>query len=55
MIYKAEYADENFELFSYCADDDEVITEAIACEKDHGALWDIFEVDENYDVIRTVW
>ncbi len=54
-IYKAEYADENMEVFSYCDNDKEALKEAENYEKEHGTLFNLFEVDENYDEIRTVF
>ena len=53
--YKAEYADENFEIFSYCDDDAEAIQEAKAYQQEHGILFNLFEVDEEYNVIRTIF
>lgn len=55
MLYKAEYEDGEFEIFSYCSDDDEAIFEAQAQEQEHGTLWSVHEVDDNYDEVRTVW
>lgn len=54
-IYKAEYADGEMEVFSYCDNDREAMEEAESYEKDHGTLFNLFEVDENYDEIRTVF
>ncbi len=54
-IYKAEYADENMEVFSYCGNDKEALEEAENYEKEHGTLFNLFEVDENYDEKRTVF
>lgn len=53
--YKAEYADDEMEVFSYCSNDEEALEEARKCEKEHGTLFNLFEVDENYDEIRTVF
>ena len=53
-IYKAEYADENFEIFSFCDNDAEAMSEAEEGEKEHGALFGLFEVDEDYNEIRTI-
>lgn len=54
-IYKAEYEDDNIEVFSYCDNDEEAIEEAMNCENEHGILFSLFEVNENYDEIRTVF
>lgn len=54
MIYRAEYADENFECFE-CDSDFEAINEATDLEKKHNHLLSIHEIDENYDEIRTVF
>ena len=53
-IYKAESADENFEIFSYCNSDAEAMSEAEKCKTEHGALFGLFEVDEDYNEIRTI-
>lgn len=54
-MYKAEYADENMEVFSYCDNDEEAMKEAESYENEHGMLFNLFELDENYEVIRTVY
>lgn len=54
-IYKAEYADGEMEVFSYCDNDREAMEEAESYEKDHGTLFNLFEVDEDYNEIRTVY
>lgn len=51
--YKAEYADENFELID-SQSDAEAMEEAELYENAHGALFNLFEVDENYNEIRTI-
>ena len=53
-IYKAEYEDENFEIFSYCGNDEEALKEAKKCEIEHGYLWNLSEVNEDYDEIRVI-
>jgi len=53
MKYKAEYADENFEML-FAENDREAFEEAQEYEKDHGTIFNIFEIDEDYDVVRTV-
>lgn len=52
--YKVNYADENFEIV-YADNDREAWTEAEKYEEEHGSIFDIFEIDENYDEIRTVF
>lgn len=54
-IYKAEYADENMEVFSYCDNDKEALEEAKDYEKEHGILFGLFELNEDYEEIRTVF
>lgn len=54
-IYKAEYADENMEVFSYCDNDKEAMEEAESYEKEHGILFSLFELNEDYKEIRTVF
>ena len=54
-IYKAEYADGEMEVFSYCDNDKEAVKEAESYEEEHGTLFNLFEVNENYEIIRTVY
>lgn len=54
-IYKAEYADDEIEVFSYCDNDCEAMKEAEMYESEHGTLFNLFEVDEDYNEIRTVY
>ena len=54
-IYKAEYADGEMEVFSYCDNDKEAMEEAERCEDEHGIVFNLFEVDENYNEIRTIY
>lgn len=53
-IYKAEYADDEIEVFSYCDTDEEALKEAYDYEEEHGTLFGLWEVNEDYDIIRTV-
>ena len=55
QIYKAEYADENMEIFCCMGGDAEALTEARYHTREHGMLFNLFEVDENYDEIRTIY
>ena len=53
--YKAEFADDEIEVFSYCSNDDEALKEAFSMESEHGTLFNLFEVDEDYNILRTVF
>ena len=53
-IYKAEYEDDEIEVFSYCDTDEEALKEAYAYEEEHGTLFNLFETNEDYDIIRTI-
>lgn len=50
--YKAEFADDEIEVFSYCSNDDEALKEAFSMESEHGTLFNLFEVDEDYNILR---
>ena len=52
--YKAEYEDEEFEII-YSDNDNETMKEAVKYESQHGIVFNLFEIDENYDEIRTVY
>lgn len=52
--YKAEYEDGEFVLIT-CKNDDEATQEAYSFEEEHGTLFNLFEIDENYDEIRTIF
>lgn len=53
MKYQAEYADENFAIFE-ADSDNEALDEAWSMEKEHGSLFNLFEIDEDYEEIRTI-
>lgn len=53
-MYKAVYEDEEFEIFN-ADNDDEAIGEAGYFECYHGIVFNVFEIDENYDEVRTVY
>lgn len=53
-IYKAEYEDDEIEVFD-CDNDTEAMSEAFEHEKKHGILFNLYEVDENYDTVRMVY
>ena len=52
-MYKAVYEDEEFEII-YADNDNEAMKEADRYEIEHGIVFNLFEIDENYDEIRTV-
>lgn len=54
-LYKAVYADEEIEIFDSFGDDYEVLNEARTYESVHGILFDLFEIDENYEEIRSIF
>lgn len=54
-IYKAEYADENMEIFCCPGGDAEALCEARNHTWEHGILFNLYELDENYEVIRTIY
>jgi hypothetical protein len=53
MNYKAEYEDGEFVLVDG-ETDSEAMKEARRYEKEHGFMFNLFEIDENYDEIRTI-
>lgn len=53
-MYKAEYADGEFEIISWVQNDDDAASEAYEMEDVHGYLINLFEIDENYNEIRTI-
>ena len=53
-MYKAEYADEEFEII--CADNDnEALEEANRYEEIHGIMFNLFEIDSDYNETRTIY
>ena len=54
-IYKAEYEDGEFEIFSYCNNDKEAMSEAELHENEHGVLFNLLELNDDFDEIRTVY
>lgn len=52
--YKAEYADEEFEIIVSDYDTDAML-EAESYEEKHGTLFNLFEVNADYEEIRTVF
>jgi len=55
LEYKAEYRDGNFENITSDTDS-EALTEAWSKQnkKEHGILFNLFEIDGNYDEVRTI-
>lgn len=53
-LYKAEYEDDEMEVFSFCDTDEEALKEAYDYEAEHGTLFNLFEVNEDYEIIRTI-
>lgn len=53
MIYRADFADDNFEIIR-CDTDEDALREAWNLEQEHGQLFNLSEIDENYDEIRIV-
>ena len=54
-LYKAEYADEEMEVFYCNRGDDEALQEAFWMEDKHGTLFNLCELDEDYNSVRNVW
>ncbi len=54
-MYKADYADEEFEIIDCCETDTQAMREAYKFESVHGDLFNLFEIDENYNEIRTIF
>lgn len=52
-MYKAEYADEDMEVF-FSETEEDAIHEAFDYEEEHGCLFGLFEIDENYDEVKAV-
>ena len=53
-MYKAVYEDEEFEVI-YADNDREAMKEADKYESEHGIVFNLFEIDENYEEVRTVY
>lgn len=52
--YKAEYFDDSFEIFSF-NNDNEALQEAYDMETENNHLINLFEIDEDYNEIRTIF
>ena len=53
-MYKADYADDNFEVI-YADNDKEAMKEAEKYESEHGIVFNVFEIDEEYNEVRTIY
>ena len=53
-MYKAIYEDEEFEII-YADNDNEAMKEADKYESEHGIVFNLFEIDKDYDEVRTVY
>lgn len=55
MTYKAEYVDGNFETI-FELNDNDALNEAWSKENEenHGSLVNFFEIDDDYEEIRTI-
>lgn len=52
--YKAEFEDEELEIMK-CDNDTNAMTEAESYEEEHGILFNLYELNEDYEEIRTVY
>lgn len=53
MLYEAEYEDDNIEVFR-ADNDSQAQKEAWNYENTHGTLFNIYELNEEYNCIRTI-
>jgi hypothetical protein len=53
--YKALYEDENVMEIFIAKNDAEAIEDALSYESEHGNLWNVFLLDENYSEIDTIF
>lgn len=53
-MYEAVYEDEEFEII-YAANDNEAMKEADKYESEHGIIFNLYEIDEDYDEVRMVY
>lgn len=54
VMYKADYEDDNFEVI-YADNDKEAMEEAEKYENEHGILFNVYEIDDDYNEIRTIY
>ncbi len=52
--YRADYEDENFEMIT-AASNDEAITKGFGFEEEHGILFNVTLVDEDYNDVETIF
>jgi hypothetical protein len=52
--YRAEFADNEIEIFT-ADSDSEAINEAYRMEKEHGTLWTLDLLNEDYDIVKSVF
>lgn len=52
-LYRAEYEDENFEIFNELNDED-ALHQAWDYEEAHGSLFNLFEIDDDCNELRTI-
>jgi hypothetical protein len=53
MNYKAEYEDGNFELL-FADNDSDALQEAYEYEDEHGFVFNVFRIDDDYNELYTV-
>ena len=54
MWYRAEFEDENFEMV-LADSDNEAFEKAKEMEEEHGTLFNVFLLDDDYNEVRTVF
>ena len=54
MWYRAEFEDENFEMI-LADSDNEAFETAKEMEEEHGTLFNVFLLDDDYNEVRTVF
>ena len=52
--YKAEFADDEIEVFSYCSNDDEALREAFSMESEHGTLFKMKTMSITYNLYTII-
>ena len=54
MWYRAEFEDENFEMI-LADSDNEAMENAFNLEEEHGTLFNVFLLDDDYNEVMTVF
>jgi hypothetical protein len=54
MNYRAEFEDDNMEVF-YAESNEKAIEEAYQFETEHGTLFNVTLLDENYNDVETIF